>query len=150
MLSDSGLRVIFFPSLFFDVHAAWRSAAATMRRVGVASRAGGPTPPRIPTCPCLRRRPESEVLVGCSAASVSEASLAFCCVERLKTNKTNKEKSQRDKSFPPQPPTRGSGMNEVDFKPHPARVSGLTREDFSDYDRANRRPFEGKRGGTYG
>lgn len=35
------------------------------------------------TCPCPRRRPESEVLVGCFVASVSEVSLAFCCVERV-------------------------------------------------------------------
>lgn len=54
-------------------------------------------------------------------------------------------------------------MNEVDFKPQPARVSGLQShrlslqihitqllDEFSDYDRTNRRPFEGKRGGTYG
>ena len=36
------------------------------------------------TCPCPRRRRESEVLVGCFVASVSEVSLAFCCEERLK------------------------------------------------------------------
>lgn len=35
---------------------------------------------RRTTCPCPRRRRESEVLVGCFAASVSEVSLAFCCV----------------------------------------------------------------------
>ena len=40
------------------------------------------------TCPCPRRRRESEVLVGCFVASVSEVSLAFCCVERLKQSQS--------------------------------------------------------------
>lgn len=53
------------------------------------SETGGVSPGGA-TCPCPRRRRESEVLVGCFAASVSEVSLAFCCVRRLK-------QSQRDK-----------------------------------------------------
>lgn len=35
------------------------------------------------TCLCPRRRQVLEVLAGCSAASVSEVSLAFCCKKRL-------------------------------------------------------------------
>lgn len=75
---------------------------------GRGQHGGGPTPRWGPTCPCLRRRPESEVLVGCSAASVSEASLAFCCVGRLDTREqTNTEQSQR-LNFHTELPTRGS------------------------------------------
>lgn len=114
----------------------------------------GLTPPWVPTCPCLRRRPESEVLVDCSVASVSEASLAFCCVERLEMEKHTKKQSQRQK-FQPKLPTRGSRMNEVDFKPHPARLSGLQSywpflqvlyESFqqSDYNQTNQCLFERK------
>lgn len=40
------------------------------------------------TCPCPRRRRESEVLVGCFVASVSEVSLAFCCVGREKQSQS--------------------------------------------------------------
>lgn len=43
---------------------------------------------RRTTCPCPRRRRESEVLVGCFVASVSEVSLAFCCGKRLKQSQS--------------------------------------------------------------
>lgn len=61
---------------------------AAMRRVRTAGDALGGASPWRTTCPCPRRRPESEVLVGCSAASVSEASLAFYCVERSKQSQS--------------------------------------------------------------
>lgn len=61
---------------------------AATRRVRTAGDALGGASPRRTTCPCPRRRPESEVLVGCSAASVSEASLAFYCVERSKQSQS--------------------------------------------------------------
>lgn len=48
----------------------------------------GEASPGGTTCPCPRRRRESEVLVGCFVASVSEVSLAFCCVERLKQSQS--------------------------------------------------------------
>lgn len=61
---------------------------AVMKWVSVTGEVLGEASPGGTTCPCPRRRRESEVLVGCFVASVSEVSLAFCCVERL-------EQSQR-------------------------------------------------------
>lgn len=102
---------LFSSSLLLDVQAAQFDGGGSGDVVGGRGQhGGGPTPPWIPTCPCLRRRPESEVLVGCSAASVSEASLAFCCVGRLNMREqTNTKQSQREKTFRPNLPPEVPG-----------------------------------------
>lgn len=117
MVSDSGLRV-FFLLLSSSTSCSEIDDGGGSNEAGGRGQHGcGLTPPWMPTCPCLRRRPESEVLVGCSAASVSEASLAFCCVGRLKNERTHKHRTESERrNFQPEPPSRGSRMNEVDLQ----------------------------------